>query len=319
MVSKLRAVVALKWLRAVLRGRLLTAVEVGVVMCSLAACSSRPMLPVGEIPHPTRPDAQVQRATTSLIESKAHAQGRPVAQNPAEQARVQRIVDRLARAAGAEDFRYPVTIVSAGKDANAFAVQGSNIVVYEELLRRVPDDDELATVLGHEMGHILGRHSADDGMKERKSTVSVASTLLGTMAGVGVAMVGGGSAGARAVASLTRATTSAVGTGAYVKAYNRDMEREADQIGIVLMAKACFDPNRAISFWKRADEVLGTAGGSFYSTHPSNADRLNRLSEILPVAEKMRAETVCAPEPKSAPAAAAKAPRNTKRPAAKSR
>lgn len=276
------------------KSRLLFAVAFTVVSCAASGCSSRKMLPLGEIPPPSRPDSTVQQATLSLIQNKAQANGQPVVADPAPKRRVQSIVDRLAHAAGAADFTYPVTVVNAGDDVNAMAVNGSAIVVFQELLKRVHSDDELATVLGHEIGHILGKHNEDHGAKDRAENVSVASSILGTVAAVGVAAAGGGSMGARAAGSLTRGTTAVVGAGAYVRSYNRDMEREADQIGIVLMARACFDPHAAITFWQRSDEILGATGGSFLSTHPSNEDRLKRLEAALPVAVKAREEAVCA-------------------------
>jgi predicted Zn-dependent protease len=78
-----------------------------------------------------------------------------------------------------------------------------------------------------------------------------------------------------------------VGMGAYALAYDRDMEYEADHIGMMLMAKAGYDPSAAIRFWTNSDEIFGGSNSlSFFSTHPSNSDRLDALNEYLPIAQQ---------------------------------
>ncbi len=69
--------------------------------------------------------------------------------------------------------------------------------------------------------------------------------------------------------------------------YDRDQEYEADQIGLMIMGKAGYDPRVAVEFWNRASEIFGSSGGgSFLSTHPTADDRAEELEEALPVALK---------------------------------
>jgi predicted Zn-dependent protease len=73
--------------------------------------------------------------------------------------------------------------------------------------------------------------------------------------------------------------------GAYVLAYDRDMEYEADHIGMMVMSKAGYNPEAALSFWQKSDEIFGGSNSmSFFSTHPSNSDRLDQLRSYLPIA-----------------------------------
>ena len=259
-------------------------VFISLIVLFSTGCATRKAIPLGTIPAPRTPTQSELNSTQQLISSSIQSQGFTLIKKGPEQVRVQKIVTRLAKAAGATDFSYPVLIADAGKDVNAMAVKGNTIVVYKELLNRVKDNNELATVLAHEVAHILARHSEDNGAKKRAETISVASSILGAIAQIALASSGRTAGFARTGGSLTRSTTTLVGHGTYVTQYSRDMEYEADQLGLVLMAKAGFDPNSALAFWSKADKIFGSSGGSFLSSHPSNGNRLNRLKEALPVA-----------------------------------
>ncbi|MBX2870048.1 MAG: M48 family metallopeptidase [Acidiferrobacterales bacterium] len=184
--------------------------------------------------------------------------------------KVSKIMNRLSRAA---DIRQELEIytVDAGEQVNAFALGGNTIVVYDELVRRLPVEEELAVVLAHETAHILGQHNADDTVQKRSAGVGLAASLFGTAISIATGNSGLG--------SIAADSTSAIGTGV-VLSYGRAMEHEADHIGMLLMAKAGYDPAVAITVWEKADEVLGGGGGpSFFSSHPSHGNRLQRLRD----------------------------------------
>lgn len=249
-----------------------------------SACSARQSVPLGQIPVPPVPDATQRQTSMSMVQQYASGSGYTVVRDEKARARVQRVVDRLSTAAGATTS-YPVTLVDAGEEVNAAAVNGASIVVHTSLLRKVPNDDELATVLGHEMAHIAAQHHNDNGQEERASTVSVGSSLVGLAATVGASVAGAGSGAADMAGDLTSGVTETVGTGAYVLSYSRDMEREADQIGLMIMAKAGYNPQAAVTFWQNAAEIFGSADGSdFFSTHPASGDRVERLEAAMPKA-----------------------------------
>jgi predicted Zn-dependent protease len=202
-------------------------------------------------------------------------------------ARVRKIVQKLAKAANI-NTAIPVYIVNAGKDVNAMAVNGGAIVVYEKLADRVPEDDQLAAVLGHEVAHMITLHHEDEGEDQRRNGVAIFSELLGAAASIAVTASTGSNAAGNLAGDLTGTTSAVIGDGAIVKAYSRDMEYEADHVGLMLMAKAGYDPMAAIRFWQNANRIFGEdlSGSSFLSTHPSGPERIAALKEALPHTKK---------------------------------
>jgi predicted Zn-dependent protease len=156
--------------------------------------------------------------------------------------------------------------------ANAFALPGGKIGVHTGLLAVAEDQHQLATVIGHEIGHVLANHS-----NERMSQ-NVAAQMV--MTGAGVAVSGGG------VSTEEQAMLAALGLGMQYGAllpYSRTHESEADLIGLDLMAAAGFDPGASVTLW----ENMGRGGAQppeFMSTHPSHGTRIRELQERLPSA-----------------------------------
>lgn len=289
--------------------KLLSVLTLCLLLLQLTACTGRRSVPVGEIPPPSPPDMDKRKTTILGAYGYAQQNGYKVIHNPAEERRLQGMVDRMARASGAQGFSYPVILLDAGDAVNAAAMNSSIILVYEELLRRVQDDDELATIIGHEVGHIVAKHAEDEGAEGRATAVGVGSQIAGLAAGVGVALAGGGSSAASLASDMTSDVSATVGTGAFVRSYDRDMEREADQIGLMIMAKAGYNPEAALRIWEKAEKIFGAGGGggSFLSTHPSSSDRLERIQKALPIAQKYYAESRGnAPSVKSEPATVSK-------------
>ena len=251
----------------------------------LAACVSQPThtssYQPGTIPKPTKPTASELNQSRALLYDKLAKRDKlQLRQSGTQYQRVRRIVNRLSKAAGAHGYSYPVYMADAGKKTNAYALNGNTIVVYDELERRISNDTELAAVLGHEMSHILASHHKDSTTAERQAMVNVAATLIGSIVGASVSSTAG---------DIAMQGTAIAGTGAYVHSYSRAMEYEADEVGMLLMAKAGYNPKGAISFWSKASSVLGSAGGGndFFSTHPSHGNRMQRLQLTLPQAQKL--------------------------------
>lgn len=188
-------------------------------------------------------------------------------QDPALNAMVKRVGQRIAVAANRTDYHWEFTLIE-NKTPNAFALPGGKVAVYTGILPYTKDDTGLAVVLGHEIAHALARHGA-----ERMST-----SLLSEVGAQGAAIVLGGNPEA------AKAVETAFGIGVELP-FSRTQESEADHIGLILMAKAGFDPRQAVEFWKRMEQAgKEKHPPEFLSTHPSDARRIRQIQAWLPEA-----------------------------------
>ncbi len=160
-------------------------------------------------------------------------------------------------------------VVFRDKSANAFALPGGKIGVHTGILPVAKTADQLAAVLGHEVGHVIARHG-----NERVSTGLIAQgVLLG--------------ANIFTKESKYKAPLMAMlGVGAtvgYVLPHSRTNESEADLIGLDLMSKAGFDPRQSVALWENMTAASGgKAPSEFMSTHPSNERRISDLRQHIP-------------------------------------
>jgi len=260
-----------------------------LLLTTSAACSRKNITP-GEVPPPPdKVETNVVQGSVRAVSGMAEEEGSTLIRTGADWQRVKNIMDKISKAADMGPYPYPIFIAKNDdpETANAFIYEGNTVVVYSSLLNALKSDSELATVLAHETGHMLGKHHEDKPEESRDETLGVFSSVLGTVTSVGVSVATGSSGLGNMAGDVTSTGTDYVGKGAFVKAYSRDMEREADTIGVVLMAKAGYDPREAVSLWKRADEIFGGgSGSSFMSSHPSNQDRAEELEAQLDVALK---------------------------------
>ncbi len=195
--------------------------------------------------------------------------------------RISRIGMRIARATGLKlDWKFYV--IEKPDVPNAFCLANGHVFVYTGILKYAQNDAQLATVMAHEIGHAIAHHVAEQ---------------------VSMAMVTNAAAMAAAVAiqhnvkssSEQAAYMAALGLGAnlgVVLPYSRMMESEADHIGLMLMAKACYDPREAIKFWEKFAQK-GKEPISYFSTHPSSRQRIAQLKELMPQALKIYRESGC--------------------------
>jgi metalloendopeptidase OMA1, mitochondrial len=209
-----------------------------------------------------------------------------VSPDPETNALVTRVGRRIADAAQRPDYRWEFVVLE-GKEANAFCLPGGKVGVFTGILKYTRDEAGMATVISHEVAHALARHA---GERMSQSMLAQAGGL-----GLGVALGGAGSAAGSAVMQGYSLGTQL----GILLPYSRSQEYEADHIGVILMAKAGYDPAQALEFWKRM--MIGEKGGKlpqFMSTHPSDASRLKELETFLPEARKY---SVQAPEAQSQP------------------
>lgn len=199
-----------------------------------------------------------------------------VSTDPGHVERVRRVGSRVAAAVGDDlpSAKWEFAVFES-PDVNAFALPGGKVGVYTGLLRLAESDDELATVIGHEIAHVTARHGA-----ERMSEALV----LGLVGAAGTAAVQN-----RYGDEKGQAFALAYGMGATlgrVLPHSRNNESEADHIGLRYAARAGYDPRAAITFWQKMARHKQQAGGgampAFLSTHPSDDQRIANLQRQVP-------------------------------------
>jgi predicted Zn-dependent protease len=157
---------------------------------------------------------------------------------------------------------------------NAFALPGGKIGVYTGLLKAAKNQDQLATVIGHEVAHVIAQHG-----NERVSTTYATQTALSLAQALGDASN-----------PASGQLMGLLGVGAQVGIllpYSRTQESEADLIGLDLMAKAGFDPAASVALWRNMSEAGGGQPPELLSTHPANETRIQSLSERIPQAQAL--------------------------------
>lgn len=173
-----------------------------------------------------------------------------------------------------QNYHWEFKLIQDDKTVNAFCMPGGKIAVYTGMLPITQDENGLAVVLGHEVAHALANHGG-----ERMSQLLLAQMGATTL-----------SAALSQQPQQTRQLLLQVyGIGANVGVilpYSRSHELEADHIGLILMARAGYNPNSAISFWQRMNEKAGKRPPEFLSTHPEPLKRIEDIRNELPEAMK---------------------------------
>jgi predicted Zn-dependent protease len=188
-----------------------------------------------------------------------------ISSNAALNQRVQTVGRRIAAVSGHPEWDWQFTLFD-NPEPNAFALPGGKVGVYTGLFKVAQNDAQLAAVMGHEVGHAIARHGA-----ERMS-----HGILAQLGGVAV----GAATGSQAVVDLySQAATLGV-----ILPYSRGQESEADEIGLMLMAEAGYDPREAVTLWQNFEALGGQRPPEFLSTHPSEGTRIQRLQELMPKA-----------------------------------
>ncbi len=196
-----------------------------------------------------------------------------VSRDPRLNALVQRVGRRIAQAAAQPGYKWQFFVID--KDVpNAFCLPGGKVFVYSGLFRAVQNEDQLATVIGHEVAHAIARHGA-----ERMSMIQ-----LGRMGKqIATNVLGGKQYGA-----LINQAYGIGETYGMVLPYSRKFEYEADEIGLYLMTKAGYDPRQALKFWQNMLRLSqhSRKPPEFLSTHPTDRHRIERLKRLIPKALK---------------------------------
>ena len=222
--------------------------------------------------------------TASLTEYQSYMKTAKLSTDAQATAIVKNVASRIAGAAEAylrasgqqadlQNYAWEFNLTQ-DQELNAFCMPGGKIVVYSGMLKLIGNgadrDDELAAVIGHEVGHAIAKHG-----NERASQQMLAN-------------VGGSVLGA-VVANKSQATQNAVavayGLGTQYGAllpFSRKQELEADYIGIVLATLAGYDANAAVTLWQKMAAASSSNTAEFMSTHPSSSTRIEQLQKDIP-------------------------------------
>jgi predicted Zn-dependent protease len=183
-------------------------------------------------------------------------------------AMVRQVGQRIAAVAARPDFAWEFRVIE--KDvANAFALPGGKVAVYTGILKYTKTETGLAVVMGHEIAHAIARHGGERVSRDLISQIGLAAVQVGL---------------GTSDPAIIQAIGLAYGVGVQLP-FSRAQESEADHIGIVLMAKAGYDPREAVPFWRRmAAGKTGQSPPEFLSTHPSGTTRMAQLEQWMPEA-----------------------------------
>lgn len=166
----------------------------------------------------------------------------------------------------ARQWHWEVNLIGS-KQVNAFCMPGGKIAFYTGILEQLQlTDDEVAMVMGHEMAHALREHARERIAKSK-------ATGLGLS--LGAQLLGLGDLGNLA---------ANLGTQLLTLKFSRSDESDADLVGLELAARAGYNPEAAVSLWRKMGKATGSAQGglAFLSTHPSGPDRIRELESNVP-------------------------------------
>jgi len=207
-----------------------------------------------------------------------------ISTNAAANAQVQRvgvrIKDSVMKSHPMPDAQWEFVVFDSDQ-VNAFALPGGKVGVYTGLLKLVSSDDELAIVMGHEIAHVTSHHGAE------RASQGGAANMLG--------QIGGALLGATQYSDTTKnliMTAYGVGAQGTLLKYSRTHESEADTVGMQFAAGAGYNPQAAVTFWKKmaaasgngSEQQSGLAGmiAKWTSTHPPDAERIANLEKLVP-------------------------------------
>ena len=218
-------------------------------------------------------DQQVQQLSNQAFQQEiaaARAKGL-LDTNPAQLARLQKISQRLIAQTGAyrsdaRQWPWEVHVIKSN-ELNAHVFPGGKIVFYSGIIDRLSlTDAEIAAIMGHEMAHALREHT-----RERLSRE------VATQTGIGIAA---------SVLGLSQGQTQLAGLAGDLgisRPNSRTQETEADLMGLELMARAGYDPNAAVSLWRKMQSASGRGEPpQFLSTHPVSSTRIATIQSLLP-------------------------------------
>jgi predicted Zn-dependent protease len=250
---------------------MLTAAAINWTGCSTVPVTGRSQLNL------VSQSEEMQLGLSAFQEMK---QELPVSTDAAANALVQKVGKRIAAVAGPDmpNAQWEF-VVFQSDEANAFCLPGGKVGVYTGILQVTKDEAGLATVIGHEVAHAVARHGAER-MSEAMLMQTGGQVLGSTLSNTDPRW--------QSAANVAYGLTTTLGR---QLPHSRLQESEADEIGLMYMARAGYDPYAAVEFWKRFmayNEQMGANNTpAFLRTHPTDATRIEQLQKWMPKAERL--------------------------------
>ncbi|KAL9097383.1 MAG: hypothetical protein Q9165_000278 [Trypethelium subeluteriae] len=188
---------------------------------------------------------------------------------------VRHVMEQLLPAVGMDELNWEVYVIDS-EEKNAFVIPGGKVFVFTGILPVANNESRLATVLAHEIAHTLAHHTAE----RLSSSLAVYMPLIWICNLLGIPDI------------VSQLGVDLVLT----KPGSRTQEAEADYIGMMLMAQACFEPEAAVELWEAMEREERKRGGvppQFLSTHPSSLNRIQHVKEWMAEARQKQAESDC--------------------------
>lgn len=247
------------------RRTLVAGLASGAVVAFAGGCSTNPV--TGRRQLMLVSDAQLaQMAASSWTQLR---QQERVSRNTAQNRRLYNVGDRVVQASGLTGQNWEYAVFE-NPQVNAFVMPGGKVGFYSGILDIMDNDSQIATVMGHEVGHVAGRHAA-----ERYSQQVAAGVITTATA---VALDASDVQGAGAIAGILGAGISF----GVILPYSRAHEYEADELGVRYMDAARYDPREAVTFWNNmSSRSQGSRPLEFMSTHPSDTNRIRRMQSVI--------------------------------------
>ena len=224
------------------------------------------------VPAETLEDSATQQYSQML--EKARAQRALAPANHPQLVRLRGIAQRLIPYTPpwnerARQWRWEINLIGS-KQINAFCMPGGKIAFYTGILDQLKlTDDEVAMVMGHEMAHALREHARARLAKSQATSIGLS---------LGAQLLGLGDLGNMA---------ANLGTQLLTLKFSRSDESDADLVGLELAARAGYNPEAAVSLWRKMGQATGSGGIGFLSTHPSGPDRIRELEGNVPKVQNL--------------------------------
>ena len=245
----------------------------------LASCSTVPLS--GRKQLSLVSDSQIQQQAANSYKEFLSSSSTKVVTGTSNAALVKKVGNKIAAAvnqyltsqglASQYNFNWEFNLVES-PDVNAWCMPGGKVAIYTGILPFTANEAGLATVMGHEIAHAIARHS----MEQMSNQYAMQ---------VGASVLGVATSGKSNLFNTVVNNAYGIGGQLALLKYSRGNETEADQLGLMFMAMAGYNPETAVSFWERmASAKAKSSTPEFLSTHPSDARRITEIQKLVPQA-----------------------------------